>query len=716
MKTKDLLLEIGVEEIPSAYTEKALEDLTQKFGSALFTSRLSLKLDSYRELSTSYATPRRLFLHLKNLPEKQYEKTEEIFGPPVTIAKDATGEWTKAAEGFANKNNIKLENLTIKKDEKGVKKVFAQVVLPQKDIKEIIPEIITEIISKFSFPKSMRWLQGSGFRFARPIRWIVCLLDKEIINFNIEGIKSSNITFGHRFLSKNKEIKILSSDVNTYKKLMKKNGVIVDHKERKEFIKTSIIKTAKKVSKNIDENMIVDEVLLNEVTFLTENPKVILGSFNQKYLELPADLLETSMKHHQRYFPIIEKNSKLQPAFISVTNGAGDEKIIKIGNERVLTARLSDAEFFWKEDTKQKFEDKLDLLKTMLYQKDIGSYYDKTISTLNIGKKLSKLINLNKNKVSYLEKAILMSKIDLVTNMVYEFPELQGKMGGIYLKVNKEPDVIGFAVYDQYNPVAGDDKYNLFPEKDIIIADLLKITDRLDTLISAFKIGAKVTGSSDPYGLRRAVRSVISIIYTNKLDFNLKEFFNDLEKETSLKLENLFKEQIKSLLIHFDERYQVDEVKYDIVDAVLSVSDKTININNIISKANAIKQVGKTQGTSFDNTLLLFARVLNILNQAKAKQIDFSFFDEKLLTDSCEKKLYNKFKAIEQKTNDYIIKREYKKALEELSNLKDYINDFFDKILIMDKDEKIRSTRLYLLNSISKLFLSIADFSKITAG
>ncbi len=684
MPKKELLLEIGTEEIPSGYIQKALDQLSDKLIASLKESRLII---DNNVIIKKCATPRRMCAHLQGILDKQFAKTDFIFGPPINIAKDNAGKWTGAAIGFAKKNNIDIKHLIEKADEKGVKKAYAEISLPQENASGILQNLLPALICNLNFPKSMKWIPESGLKYARPLRWIVCLLNKDIIPIKIENIPTGSVTFGHRFLSKDKEINIKSADFAKYENILEKNGVIVDQEKRRQLIKSKILE---KVS------TVIDERLLDEVTFLTEFPSAILGDIPEEFVNaIPQEVLETCMKHHQRYFSVVDAgNERLLPYFVSITNGAGDEKIVKKNNERVLNARLSDAAFFFCEDTKKTLINRFDELKDVVFQKDIGSYYDKANSMLKLSDKISKQLKLDKKQKHNLDKAIKLCKVDLITNMVYEFPELQGIMGGIYSKINGEDEETCFAVYTQYA---------LIPAKQVV-PDLLKIIDRLDTLISSFNIGTQVTGSSDPYGLRRCAYTIVDLIHTNNFKIDLFKIFDDMKKEQRERLIAFFKDRIKYYLSE-------QNIKSDVVEAVLMANIDDFDINELLIKAKSIAEF-MSKG-DFSGFSILCARVINIISQAQEKKIDYSFFDEKLFEKDEEKILFKQYKEIKDKFKFYLDKSEYENAFKQILLMEKNIHNFFDNVMVMVDDEKVRSARLNLLNNIGQMFLQIADFRRV---
>lgn len=501
MATNRLLIEIGVEELPASYIKPAAQGFAKSLAEALRAERL---LESNAVVETR-ATPRRLMTYIEGLSLQQSAACEDLFGPPLKAAKDGEGQWSKAALGFAKKNDVSVDSLSVQKDEKGIEKLFISKQLPQSSASDVLSSLLPELIRTIKTPKTMRFVPFAPLRFARPIRWLVALLNKDVISFDLDGIASGRTTYGHRFATHNESLELPGADLDFYERQLTSLRVISDPEKRKKVIRNLLEDATKQLTESPDWDQIMDEALLETVTYCVEWPDIVVGEFNHDFLTIPKDVPITSMKHHQKYFPVIDCKKGLLPQFLSITNGVGCKDNIATGNERVIAARLADAVFFWKEDLKKTLEQRYPDLKAMTYHKDIGSYYDKTEATRKLGQSMAETLSWPQSKQQLLDRAIMLSKVDLLTNMVYEFPELQGLMGGEYAHIAQEPSEVIKALQQQYSlePVEGD------------VANMLIAADRLDTLQQAFRIGTKVTGSSDPYGLRRAALTLIQVLHQN---------------------------------------------------------------------------------------------------------------------------------------------------------------------------------------------------------
>ena len=539
----------------------------------------------------------------------------------------------------------------------------------------------------------MRW-GGRNMRFARPIRWMVTLLNDEVLEVNLEGIVSSNVTKGHRFLGE-KEFTVNS--LEDYYEKLEKNYVILDQNKRKELIKNQCIEVANSLGGEVE----FDNDLLEEVTHLVEYPTAFYGEFDSAYANLPKEVVTTPMKEHQRYFPVV-KDGKLLPNFIAVRNG-NDYKIdvVKAGNEKVLVARLEDALFFYKEDTKKNLESYIEKLKTVVFQAKLGTVYDKTLRIEKLSSDILESLNLNYIKEDVI-RAAKLCKADLVTGMVFEFTELQGIMGREYAKVGGENEVVSEAIFEHYLPrFAGD----ILPETKAGIA--LSIADKLDSIAGFFAIGIQPTGSQDPYALRRQALGVLSILMDKKLDVNLKDLvnhalnnYNNLEfnkEEVSTQIMEFFKERIKNLFRDLG-------IRYDVIEAVLSseindISDmhtRAVELNNWLSTEGLVEM------------LTAFNRVSTLAQKATLSDVK-----EDLLKEEAEIKLYHGFKEIKVKVEELLKDKKYSEALDAFASLRPLVDNMFDNVMVMDKDESIKENRLALLKQIYDTMLSICDLSKI---
>ncbi len=685
---KDLLLEIGTEEIPAGFLNDLLIGIKEKF-----LVLLEENLIEVGEINV-YATPRRISVLVENVAEKQKVKMVSIQGPPVKVAyKD--GKPTRALESFLEKNSLTLENIKVIDTPRG-EYVKADKEVGGKDVFPLLKELLEEFIKSIHFPKSMRW-NATGVTFARPIRWLVALWGNEIIPLEYAGVKAGNITKGHRFLSGNVEI---IAPVN-YKELLLKNMVMVDQENRKSIIVNQLKELANKVEGKIPSN----EELLSEVTYLVEYPVVLMGKINEKFLDLPDEVIITSAQHHQKYFTAVDQNGKLLPYFFTVSNmPVADTSLIVKGNERVLKSRLEDAEFFFREDLKKPLESLLEKLKGVTYQKKLGSVYDKIIRDLKIGQVIAEDLNWM-NIWEKIERTIKLSKCDLLTNMVYEFPELQGIMGKEYALRQGEDNDIAIGIFEHYLPRFSDDR---LPERKTGI--VASIADKLDTVVSGFAVGLKISGGQDPFGLRRAAIGILQIILGKDLYLNLSRGIDAAiesveeqgikSKATADDIEEFFKVRFENIVGEYGYRR----------DLVRAVIDEDFSKPVVaLKKIKAIAEF--LEDPSFKDLSVVYKRVLNIL---KNKEPDLEIFSPNLLIEQSERNLWEAFEDFKQVFEQYLEKMSFREAMESILHLKPVIDKFFDDVLVMAEDEKLRNNRLALLTFINMEIRKLADFSKIT--
>ena len=681
-----LLFEVGVEELPSRFVSSTLEQIKNNLTKLFNDNRIV-----FDDIET-YGTPRRLTFVVKGISDRQSNLEEEVKGPSKKIAVDADGNFTKPALGFIKSKGLKEEDVYFKqvgKDEY----IFGTIKQEGIETSEVLKTILPEAVKAVTFSKAMRW-GGKNMRFARPIRWMVTLLNDEVLEVNLEGIVSSNVTKGHRFLGE-KEFTVNS--LEDYYEKLEKNYVILDQNKRKELIKNQCIEVANSLGGEVE----FDDDLLEEVTHLVEYPTAFYGEFDSAYANLPKEVVTTPMKEHQRYFPVV-KDGKLLPNFIAVRNG-NDYKIdvVKAGNEKVLVARLEDALFFYKEDTKKNLESYIEKLKTVVFQAKLGTVYDKTLRIEKLSSDILESLNLNDIKEDAI-RAAKLCKADLVTSMVFEFTELQGIMGREYAKVGGENEVVSEAIFEHYLPrFAGD----ILPETKAGIA--LSIADKLDSIAGFFAIGIQPTGSQDPYALRRQALGVLSILMDKKLDVNLKDLvnhalnnYNNLEfnkEEVCTQIMEFFKERIKNLFRDLG-------IRYDVIEAVLSseindISDmhtRAVELNNWLSTEGLVEM------------LTAFNRVSTLAQKATLSDVK-----EDLLKEEAEIKLYHGFKEIKVKVEELLKDKKYREALDAFASLRPLVDNMFDNVMVMDKDESIKENRLALLKQIYDTMLSICDLSKI---
>ena len=688
MAEKNLLLEIGTEEIPAHVMPLILSQLKDLAEKSFQESRIEVG-----EIST-LGTPRRISLLVKNVAESQADVEEEKRGPSAKIAFDADGNLTKAAIGFARGQKINPEDLVTRDGY-----VYAVVKESGKKTAEILQTLLPEIICKLNFPNNMRW--GSlDFKFIRPLRWIVALLGKEVIPFEVANVQSGKISRGHRVLSQG-EFVIDSAD--SYVDACEKNFVIVDQNQRRAMITAQIEAVAKERGGKAE----ISEELLEEVLYLVEYPTALAGDFEIKYLNLPPDAVITPMRDHQRYFPVKTADGKLMPIFITVRNGGKDYlDIVQHGNERVLKARLEDAQFFFNEDRKKNLDQHRDKLKTVVFQESLGSMYEKTQRLVKLSEKISDLLG---EKISDAERqnairAAEISKADLVTGLVTEFTELQGVMGREYAKLDGENDEVATAIDEHYMPrFAGDS------QPKTTAGRILSLADKVDNIVATFSRGLVPTGSQDPFALRRQALGIVNMlveanwhISTAELIETSMDLLNVTDKVGREKIQADFAEFMKLRL----KNVLADSTRYDVIDAVI---DDVDDIYSVTLKAAALEQF--LAATDAVKNIQSFVRVSNLAKKAETADIDAN-----LIRLDAEQVLYKAFEAVQVVAGELIDKKDFIGALDALKKLSAPIDSFFDSVMVMDEDLQVRKNRLALLKSVDELFARIADFGKLVVN
>jgi len=683
---EDFLLEILVQELPYKFIPSAINQLKSSFEKLFKENGVA-----YENINV-YATPRRLCVLVNKLAKAQETVTKDLKGPILNIAKNENGEYTPAAIGFAKKNNVELKDLYEKENY-----IFAHIEIKGKSTSEILKENVETLILKLQGSHFMRWGYNTE-KFSRPIENIVALFGEEIIDIKILDKTATNTTQGHRY-SKNRIVKI--DNPKNYFELLKKANVIVNQEERKQLIIDLATKCAE--NNNLTINFDNTEELLEEVTYITEWPIPVLCDFNEKYLEIPSIVTTTVMINHQRYFPLWQKNGNLSNHFITMANYVGSEfENIKAGNQRVVCARLEDGIFFYKEDTKTKLEDKLEALKGMTFQKGLGTLFDKTQRMIKISNYLANILNApNKDDILKIAK---LSKCDLSTKLVFEFTELQGFIGQDYAKKDNEKDNIAKGISEHYFPLGA---YSELPSA--IESQIVSIADKIDTICALFistqydKKKKRPTGSNDPLGARRAAIGVLRIIIENNLNINLEDIFKYclelLSKEFSVELESSILDELKEfffarLLFMYEKEFSSNVINS------LSQSDPCKNVVDFVKKATILTKHQKD--SNFEKLKENATRIFRILKDNSNKQINPSLF----VTNE-EKSLYEAI-LVHKTTQE-----DYETYINSLYVLIEPIVQFFDKVLVMDKDEKIKNNRLALLENLREKFAPICDFEKL---
>ncbi|MHA6530336.1 glycine--tRNA ligase subunit beta [Paenibacillus sp. BAC0078] len=689
--SKDILFEIGLEEVPARFIRAAMEQLKDRTTKWLEASRIS------HGGVSAYATPRRLTVLVKDAAERQEDISEEVKGPSRKIALDASGEWSKAALGFARSQGVSTEQFTFK-ELAGVEYIYATKNSDGVNTSSLLSEGLSGIVSSMTFPKNMRW-GAYDFKFVRPIRWLVALFGQEIIDLEITGVKAGNVSRGHRFLGTEAVI----AEPAQYVETMRSQHVLVDVKEREELILNQINKLAAEKGWTIA----IKEDLLEEVLFLVETPTVLFGTFDPSFLSIPQEVLITSMREHQRYFPVFDAAGTLLPFFVTVRNGNAESlDVIARGNEKVLRARLSDAKFFYGEDQKLQISDALAKLENIVYHEELGSVGDKVRRIRAISDRLAVRLALSETATAEVSRTADICKFDLVTQMVYEFPELQGTMGEDYARKAGESETIAKGIFEHYQPrFAGD----AVPSTEAGL--VVSIADKIDTIVGCFSIGIIPTGSQDPYALRRQAAGIVQMVLEHKLPITLQEIFDTaVEVHENLRSEKHFATDLRINLYEFFglrvKRLLSDNVRYDVVDAVIAAGFD--DIVDVVGRSRALMDTVNGQA-DFKVTVDSLTRVSNLA----AKADNGATVEPSLLQEEAERKLYETWQAIHTPYQVALSARNAAEALKILSGLKDAVTGFFDSVMVMAEDEKIRANRLALLAAIDADSKAFADFGKL---
>ncbi|HIE11930.1 MAG TPA: glycine--tRNA ligase subunit beta [Desulfotomaculum sp.] len=689
---RDFLLEIGTEEIPARFIPGALAELGEKAAALLREARLG-----HGDVRT-YGTPRRLVLFVTRVAERQEACVKEVKGPPRRSAFDESGRPTKAATGFAKSQGVDVDALVVRQVGK-TEYVFAVKEEPGRPATEILGELCPRLITAISFPRPMRWGE-SEVRFVRPIRWLVALYGDEVVEFALDGLRSGRESAGHRFLAPGK---VSVKNPAEYFSKMAARCVTVDPAERRRMIREQIDALAAAEGGCVPP----DEELLEEVVNLVEYPTAFCGDFPEKYLDLPRPVLITVMREHQRCFPVCREDGQLLPRFLGVHNSAYEHTAtIRRGNEQVVRARLADAAFFYREDAARRLADRVEGLKKVVYQEALGTVYEKTKRLGALTLYLGKTLNISRNDKAAASRAAYLSKADLLTNMVYEFPELQGVMGKEYAIKDGEPEAVAEALYEQYLPrFAGDALPQTAPGR------LLSIADKIDNLVGCFGTGLIPTGSQDPYALRRQAFGVCAIILAGRLHLSLNELvlrayreyrgrLGRDERTVLAELVEFFKQRLRGI---FEER----GISGEVTEAVLAAEIEDIRAAWL--RAEALQAF---RGEAlFADLYTPYTRAANLSRTAPDREPDPGRF-----VDPAERRLYETVLALREKVAPDLAMHAYRNVLAELTALREPVDTFFDAVLVMDEDRTLRENRLALLRSVVRLVHLVADLSKIPVG
>jgi glycyl-tRNA synthetase beta chain len=683
---KEFLIEIGTEEIPSRFINPALEKMKELFAQLLATGRIG----STGEIK-AYGTPRRLVLHVQELDERQTDVSKEVLGPPKKIAYDAEGKPTKAALVFAEKNNVSADSLGVKATDKG-EYVVARIDEKGGDTAAWLGQVLPGFILSIPFPKSMRWMD-KDIRFARPIHWVLAIFGGATVEFELNGIKSGNVSRGHRFMSPGA---FLVKDFKSYQLQAEPNFVVIDPEVRRQ----RIVKQVEDLAKAKNGTVLEDSGLVDEVTNLVEYPVAVMGSFNKDFLRVPKEVLITAMREHQRYFSVVDSQGNLLPYFITISNTkAEDMTVVQAGNERVLTARMSDAAYFFDHDVKVPLADRVEGLKKVTYQEKLGTVYDKTERVKKLAGHLAGIV---KADVRSSERAALLSKADLLTGVVGEFPKLQGVMGSKYAALSGEDPRVAAAISEHYLPRFAGDSLPKSPEGMCV-----GIADRIDTITGCFSVGLIPSGSEDPYGLRRQSVAILAMLFDRGLHLSLAALVEEACKGHALKKAD--QARVASDVLDFLRQrlagvLTAEGIRSDVVEAALAGP-----FDDPLVAREKVRALDAWQ-TSDDYRPLVTAlkRAGNIVPK------DFTGAVKKgLLREEAEKELFTAFADIKDRVKDKTEKLDFRGALADIASLRSNVDAFFDKVMVMDKDAEVKQNRLALLAGITGLFSGIADFSRL---
>jgi glycyl-tRNA synthetase beta chain len=705
--TGDLLFEIGCEEIPAGMIARAAEELKAILAKHLSAAEL-VDRPTVEGTIEAFGAPRRLVVFARDLRLRQFDSTREVTGPPKSVAFDNLGEPTRAAMSFAEKQGIPVSKLSILATPKGEYVVAKQIVIG-KPAAEILSEILPQAIQEISWPRSMYWLGAQGPRFIRPIRWIVALLDGKVVPFSFAGLRAGNRSVGHRFLGKDS---IPLDGPRDYDTKLKKNFVLCRPEARRKKIETEIRQLTGRDKSNVHD----DAGLLNLVTYLNEFPSVIMGDFDPAFLSLPDEILITVMRDHQKYFGLETRDGELAPHFLAVINLPSDPKgLVRAGHERVLRARFADAQFFWETDQRRRLGDYLPRLAAVTYESRLGSYGDKVERMRFLSRWFAEQWfsrGISQADVAGSDRAAELAKCDLVTEMVHEFPELQGIVGGLYARAQGEPEEIAWAVYDHYKPLGLDE-----PLPRNLTGCAVSLADKLDSLVACFAVGAIPTGSSDPFALRRAALGVVKIILERKLPLSISAAISAAAKalkqhSPKIDVAEAVQKQVLDFLLE-RARFMLTEKRgfaYDEINAAFAAGAD--DLVDAVGRVAAVKAIRNTR--NFGPLAASFKRIRNILEKS-AGTLDKGQLNvqPELLWEPAERELY----AAAQKIGEEATRRKkagkYREALEVISELRPAVDQFFEKVLVMVEDQAVRKNRVALLANLLKEFSTIADFSQL---
>ncbi len=681
------LLEIGVEEIPSDYVKNTKRQLEDKFKKLIEENKLTCESISVE------STPRRFAILLSNVEADLTEKTVSVKGPSVRIAYDEGGEPKKPLLGFLRGQGADISDVVIR-EFKGEDYIYVEKKEKSKSVAEVLRENVYELVKSISFPRSMRWA-GKSIRWARPIRWFVSILDDEVLDFDAEGITVGRVTKGHRSLGSN-HIEI--DKIENYEKLLKENFVILKYKDRKDII----LRGLNRLSSEVGGEYMKDEVLLDEVINIVEYPTVLIGGIDKKYLEIPKEVITTPMKDHQRYFPVLDENKNLLPYFLVVRNGDEEfkENVVE-GNKKVLVARLEDAKFFYDIDMKKPLEAYVDDLENLAFFEGLGNMKLKTERLTDLTERYRQALAIGEDMAHPIGRAAYLSKADLVTKMVVEFTELQGTMGRIYASKSGEEERVATAIEEAYMPRSSG---SALPKT--ITGIVLSIADKMDTIVGLYAIEKYVTGSQDPFGLRRACLGIINIFLENSIDIDLRRLVNDallvyteknelsFDYDTAMdKVLDFFKDRLKNKLID-------DGVSYDTVNSVINTDE--LNIIKIVKKAKSIDNFLEDN----EDQVSYFTRIVNLSDYSVDTEVREDLFENDL-----ERSFYEKITEL----GDFnpSAEADFLGELNKIKETSEIGNTYLDNTMINVEDEEVKHNRIAMLNKLARRIEQILDIKEI---
>lgn len=690
---RNFLLEIGLEEAPSKDAVLGISQLRSRAEVFVSENRLTYRTQ------VAAGTPRRLVLYLGDLAQAQADLVEEVKGPPRAAAFDQN-QPTAAARGFARSQGVALEDLVLKDTSNG-EYLFATKTVRGQKTEKILPGLVTRLIGELSFPKSMRW--DGPFRFIRPIRWVLALFGSDVIDLSVGGLASGRRTFGHRFLAPG-PFEVDEADWTAYLKTLRKAQVVVKEDEREKTIR---VKAEQAVAK-VGGRAVLEPDVLSEVIFLVEYPSVLLGSFGREYLKLPREVLEVTMGHHQRYFPVEDEQGLLAPYYLVVHNGSPSQReLIRKGHNRVIAARLADARFFYEEDRKVPLAKRVDDLRGMVFQSGLGTLYDKAKRLRALTGVIAEGLKKPARAAKEARRAAFLCKADLTTEMVGEFPELQGVMGQEYAKLDGEGPDVAAAIYEHYLPRgAGDDL------AETELGMIVSVADKLDTLVGSFGAGRVPTGSEDPYALRRQAQGLINTVLSGEWRISLNSLmekafrlYGNQGHKLKLNLTEMRKRLAEFLEARLKGAFQGRGLEQDIVEAILArgLDDPM----DAAERGDAL--VEAREDSALGSLLVPFNRCHNLARAEAGQKVA-----KRLLEDHAEKILWQELEECRTELGRLLRRRDYEGALKRLAQLRPIVDDFFDEVLVMAEDDALKQNRLALLNRSVALYGEVADFTKLS--